>query len=66
MPAVEEKKEVKKSKADLIKELEEAAANEAHKEWMVSQDDVHFSVHMLDTHQMVRIVTVNVSGKMLE
>lgn len=53
MPVVEDKKVVVNSKAELIAQLEEAAKNEAKSEWMVSQDDVHFAVHMLDTHQMV-------------
>lgn len=53
MPVVEDMKVVVNSKAELIAQLEEAAKNEAKSEWMVSQDDVHFAVHMLDTHQMV-------------
>ena len=56
MPVVEDKKVIVNSKAELIAQLEEAAKNEAKSEWMVSQDDVHFAVHMLDTHQMVHII----------
>ena len=32
--------------------LEEAANNWEKKHWTVSQDDIHFAVHMLDTHQL--------------
>ena len=42
-----------KKKSRVIEELEEAAKNIAHKDWSVSQDDIHFCVHMLDNHQTV-------------
>ena len=34
----------------LIKDLETAAENYERTEWTVSQDHIHFCVHMLDTH----------------
>ncbi len=33
--------------------LEDIAANEDHKEWDVSQEDIHFAVHMFDRHDLV-------------
>ena len=33
--------------------LEDIAANEDHKEWDVSQEDIHFAVHMFDKHDLV-------------
>ena len=36
---------------ELIEKLEEVAQNWETKDWTVSQDDIHFCVHMLDTHE---------------
>lgn len=37
---------------EVHKILEDIAANEDHKEWDVSQEDIHFAVHMFDRHDL--------------
>ena len=49
-----EKKVSKKAKA-AIEKLEAAAKDIAHKDWDVSQDDIHFCVNMLDKYNNVNI-----------
>ena len=43
---------------EVLQELESAAKTEETKEWNVSQDDIHFYVHMLDKHGQVYAVNV--------
>ena len=43
---------------EVLQELESAAKTEETKEWNVSQDDIHFCVHMLDKHGQVYAVNV--------
>ncbi|CAG5099818.1 Oidioi.mRNA.OKI2018_I69.XSR.g16701.t1.cds [Oikopleura dioica] len=46
-----EKKPTSQQK-EVHKILEDIAANEFHKEWSVSQEDIHFAVHMFDRHEL--------------
>ena len=51
--ASEPSESVPKRKESVILQLEDAAKDEAQKEWAVSQDDIHFCVNMLDKHGQV-------------
>ena len=46
------KKEKSEKQKALHAKLEKAASNWDKKDWTVSQDDIHFAVHMLDTHHL--------------
>ena len=46
------KKEKNEKQKALHAKLEKAASNWDKKDWTVSQDDIHFAVHMLDTHHL--------------
>ena len=66
-----EKKPTSQQK-EVHKILEDIAANEFHKEWSVSQEDIHFAVHMFDRHELVSPFLIEIpnrverSGKKIE
>ena len=53
---VEEEPVEEQPDSKVIGELEEVAQNIHHKEWDVSNDDIHFCVHMLDAHNQVHFL----------